>query len=90
MADETQTIELRITEEEVDFLQMGLGLFITMLATDIEGWKNKNEMSMEKLFFVMDKKMGAMNLWRKVLISAGADPDDIAEHIANADNDAKG
>lgn len=84
MAD---TIQIEVSQEEVEFLQFGLGLFITMLGSDLEGWKNKDEMSMEKLFFLMDKKIGAMNLWRKVLISAGADPEDIAQHIANSKNE---
>jgi hypothetical protein len=52
-----------------------------MLGSDIDGWKNKKDTSMDKLFFLMDTKVGVANLWRKVLITAGADPEKIAEHL---------
>lgn len=65
-------------------MTMSLGLLITMFDGDIEKWQNKKDSSMEKLFFLMDKKYGAMNLWRKVLISAGADPEALSEHIDQA------
>jgi hypothetical protein len=52
-----------------------------MLVSDIDGWKNKKDTSMDKLFFLMDTKVGVANLWRKVLITAGADPEMIAEHL---------
>jgi hypothetical protein len=52
-----------------------------MLGSDIENWENKKESSMDKLFFLMDTKVGVANLWRKILVSMGADSEDIAEHL---------
>lgn len=81
-------VEVQITEEEVSMLTMSLGIFITMLDGKIERRHNRNErgqeLDMEELFFLMDKKFGAMTLWRKMLVSAGCDPDMIAEHIQKA------
>jgi hypothetical protein len=64
---------------------MGLALLLEMLRTDIEKWENKKDSSVDKLFFLMDTKVGVASLWRKVLISMGADPEDIAEHLKDAD-----
>jgi hypothetical protein len=41
----------------------------------------KKDHHLEKLMFLMDTKMGVGSLWRKVLITCGADPEDIAEHL---------
>jgi hypothetical protein len=60
---------------------MGLALLLEMLGSDIENWENKKESSMDKLFFLMDTKVGVANLWRKILVSMGADSEDIAEHL---------
>jgi hypothetical protein len=37
------------------------------------------------LMFLMDTKMGVGSLWRKVLVTCGADPEDIAEHLRGQD-----
>jgi hypothetical protein len=81
-------VEIQVSEEEVSMLTMSLGMFITLLDDKIErrhkrGERGK-EFDLEEVFFLMDKKFGAMNLWRKMLVSAGADPDLIAEHIERA------
>ncbi len=81
-------VEIQVCEEEVSMLTMSLGMFITLLDDKIErrhkrGERGK-EFDLEEVFFLMDKKFGAMNLWRKMLVSAGADPDLIAEHIERA------
>jgi hypothetical protein len=39
---------------------------------------------MDKLFFLMDTKVGVQSLWRKILITMGASPEDIAEHLESA------
>ena len=72
---------LEVDSEEGAFLNMGLALLLEMLGNDIENWSNKKESSMDKLFFLMDTKVGVANLWRKILVSMGADPEDIAEHL---------
>ena len=77
----SEVLELKLNEEEVGFVNMGLALLLEMLGSDIDGWKNKKDNSMDKLFFLMDTKIGVANLWRKVLITAGADPETIAEHL---------
>ena len=77
----SEVLELKLDEEEVGFVNMGLALLLEMLGSDIDGWKNKKDNSMDKLFFLMDTKIGVANLWRKVLITAGADPEMIAEHL---------
>ena len=77
----SEVLELKLDEEEVGFVNMGLALLLEMLGSDIDGWKNKKDTSMYKLFFLMDTKVGVSNLWRKVLITAGADPETIAEHL---------
>lgn len=74
-------VVLEVDSEEGAFLNMGLALLLEMLGSDIEKWSNKKESSMDKLFFLMDTKVGVANLWRKILISMGADPEDIAEHL---------
>lgn len=74
-------VVLEVDSEEGAFLNMGLALLLEMLGSDIEKWGNKKESSMDKLFFLMDTKVGVANLWRKILISMGADPEDIAEHL---------
>ncbi len=79
---ENSTIEVKLDEQEVVLLQMSLGLLITMFGDDIEKWQNKKDSSMDKLFFLMNSKYCAMELWRKVLVSAGIDPQDIADHLA--------
>ena len=77
----SEVLEVKLNEEEVGFVNMGLALLLEMLGSDIDGWKNKKDNSMDKLFFLMDTKIGVANLWRKVLITAGADPETIAEHL---------
>ena len=77
----SEVLELKLNEEEAGFVNMGLALLLEMLGSDIDGWKNKKDNSMDKLFFLMDTKIGVANLWRKVLITAGADPEMIAEHL---------
>jgi hypothetical protein len=79
---ETTTLEIDV--EEGAFLNMGLALLLEMLGNDIEKWENKKEASMDKLFFLMDTKVGVANLWRKILITMGASPEDIAEHLESA------
>ena len=74
-------VVLEVDSEEGAFLNMGLSLLLEMLGSDIENWSNKKESSMDKLFFLMDTKAGVANLWRKILVSMGADPEDIAEHL---------
>ena len=74
-------VVLEVDSEEGAFLNMGLALLLEMLGSDIENWSNKKESSMDKLFFLMDTKVGVANLWRKILISMGADPEDISEHL---------
>ena len=74
-------VVLEVDSEEGAFLNMGLALLLEMLGSDIENWSNKKESSMDKLFFLMDTKVGVANLWRKILVSMGADPEDIAEHL---------
>jgi len=81
MANE-DTTTLEVTAEEGAFINMGLALLLQMLGDDIDRVANlKKEHHMEKLFFLMDTKMGVGSLWRKVLVTMGADPDDIAEHL---------
>jgi hypothetical protein len=81
MANE-DTTTLEVTAEEGAFINMGLALLLQMLGDDIDRVANlKKEHHMEKLFFLMDTKMGVGNLWRKVLVTMGADPDDIANHL---------
>jgi hypothetical protein len=77
----SEVLELKLDEEEVRFVNMGLALLLEMLGSDIDKWKNKKDTSMDKLFFLMDTKVGVASLWRKVLITAGTDPEDIAEHL---------
>lgn len=79
-----ETIAIEIDVEEGAFLNMGLALLLEMLGNDIEKWDNKKESSMDKLFFLMDTKVGVQTLWRKILISMGASPEDIAEHLESA------
>ncbi len=74
-------VVLEVDSEEGAFLNMGLALLLEMLGSDIENWENKKESSMDKLFFLMDTKVGVASLWRKILISMGADPEDITEHL---------
>jgi hypothetical protein len=81
MANE-ETTTLEVTAEEGAFINMGLALLLQMLGDDIDRVANlKKEHHMEKLFFLMDTKMGVGSLWRKVLVTMGADPDDIANHL---------
>jgi hypothetical protein len=82
---DNSTYEIKVNDEEVMFLQMGLGLLITMFGDDIENWQNKKDSSMDKFFFLMNSKYGAMELWRKVLVSAGIEPEIIAEYLASVD-----
>lgn len=81
-------VELKVNEEEVSFITMALGMFIEMLDGKIERRHKRAErgqdFDLDEMFFLMDKKFGAMSLWRKTLISAGADPDMLAEHIERA------
>ena len=81
MANE-ETTTLEVSAEEGAFINMGLALLLQMLSDDIDRVANlKKEHHLEKLFFLMDTKMGVGNLWRKVLITMGADPEDVAEHL---------
>ena len=76
-----EVVVLEVDSEEGAFLNMGLALQLEMLGNDIDNWENKKESSMDKLFFLMDTKIGVANLWRKILVSMGADPEDITEHL---------
>jgi len=81
-------VEVQVTEEELSMLTMSVGMFITLMDEKIERRHKRGErgqeFDLEEMFFLMDKKFGAMNLWRKMLVSAGCDPDLIAEHIEKA------
>ena len=79
-----ETVTLELDLEEGAFLNMGLALLLEMLGKDIENWENKKESSMDKLFFLMDTKVGVQSLWRKILITMGASTEDIAEHLESA------
>jgi len=85
-----ETIAVEVDEKEVAYLQASLALLITMLGSDLENWQNKKDSSMDKMFLLMETKLGVMNLWRKVLISAGADPEEVAEHIREAGDSENG
>jgi len=74
-------VVLEVDSEEGALLNMGLALLLEMLGNDIENWENKKESSMDKLFFLMDTKVGVASLWRKIFVSMGADPEEIAEHL---------
>ena len=79
---DNETSTLQIDAEEGAFINMGLALLLQMLGDDIDRVANlKKEHHLEKLMFLMDTKMGVASLWRKVLITMGADPADIAEHL---------
>lgn len=85
MSDKEVT-SLEIDAEEGAFINMGLALLLQMLGDDIDRVANlKKEHHLEKMMFLMDTKMGVANLWRKVLITMGADPADIAEHLREQD-----
>lgn len=85
MSDREVT-SLEIDAEEGAFINMGLALLLQMLGDDIDRVANlKKEHHLEKMMFLMDTKMGVANLWRKVLITMGADPADIAEHLKEQD-----
>ena len=88
MANETIAVE--VDEKEVAYLQASLALLITMLGTDLENWQNKKDSSMDKMFLLMETKLGVMNLWRKVLITAGADPEELARHIIESGDNENG
>jgi hypothetical protein len=80
------TVSIEVSAEEGAFLNMGLALLLQMLGDDIERVADlKKDHHLEKLMFLMDTKMGVASLWRKVLVSMGADPDDIAEHLKEQD-----
>jgi hypothetical protein len=85
-----ETIEVKVDAQEVAYLQMSLALLITMLGSDMEEWQNKKDSSMDKMFMLMETKLGVMNLWRKVLISAGADPEELARHIIESGDNENG
>lgn len=81
-----ETIAVEVNEKEVGYLITGLAMIITMMEEDLDKWQNKKDSSMDKMFSLMETKLDAMNLWRKVLISAGADPEAIAEHIKESES----
>jgi hypothetical protein len=85
-----ETIEVKVDAQEVAYLQMSLALLITMLGSDMEEWQNKKDSSMDKMFMLMETKLGVMNLWRKVLITAGADPEELARHIIESGDNENG
>lgn len=83
---DNETSTLQIDAEEGAFINMGLALLLQMLSDDIDRVADlKKDHHLEKLMFLMDTKMGVANLWRKVLVTMGADPDDIAEHLKEQD-----
>lgn len=84
---ESSSFTLEMNEQDVVFLQMSLGLLITMFEDDIEKWQNKKDSSMDKFFFLMNSKYSVMELWRKVLLSSGIDPEIISEHLAEQDSE---
>ncbi len=76
------TVSIEVSVEEGAFLNMGLALLLEMLGDDIERVADlKKDHHLDKLMFLMDTKMGVASLWRKVLITMGADPADIERHL---------
>lgn len=76
------TVSIEVSVEEGAFLNMGLALLLEMLGDDIERVADlKKDHHLEKMMFLMDTKMGVASLWRKVLITMGADPADIERHL---------
>lgn len=77
-----ETVVIEVSTEEGAFLNMGLALLLEMLGDDIDRVAElKKEHHLEKMMFLMDTKMGVASLWRKVLITMGADPADIERHL---------
>ena len=77
-----ETVVIEVSTEEGAFLNMGLALLLEMLGDDIDRVAElKKEHHLEKMMFLMDTKMGVASLWRKVLITMGADPTDIERHL---------
>ena len=77
-----ETVVIEVSAEEGAFLNMGLALLLEMLGDDIDRVAElKKEHHLEKMMFLMDTKMGVASLWRKVLITMGADPADIERHL---------
>lgn len=77
-----ETVVIEVSAEEGAFLNMGLALLLEMLGDDIDRVAElKKEHHLEKMMFLMDTKMGVASLWRKVLITMGADPTDIERHL---------
>jgi len=77
-----ETVVIEVSVEEGAFLNMGLALLLEMLGDDIDRVAElKKAHHLEKMMFLMDTKMGVASLWRKVLITMGADPADIERHL---------
>ena len=77
-----ETVVIEVSTEEGAFLNMGLALLLEMLGDDIDRVAElKKQHHLEKMMFLMDTKMGVASLWRKVLITMGADPADIERHL---------
>ncbi len=81
MSMESDTVQIEITHEQGAVLNMALALFMNTIGDDIEGWKNKKESSMDKLFFLMGIKMEAGVVWRNLALAMGISEETIQEHL---------
>jgi hypothetical protein len=81
MSMENDTVQIEITHEQGAVLNMALALFMNTIGDDIEGWKNKKESSMDKLFFLMGIKMEAGVVWRNLALAMGISEETIQEHL---------
>ena len=79
---EREVATLEIDAEQGSFIHMGLALLLHMLDEDIDRVADlKKEHHLDKLMFLLDTKIGVADLWRKVLITMGADPAEIEQHL---------
>lgn len=79
------TIELEVTDSEVQLFQMSLGFLISTIQRDIDSWENSGDKSLDILCAMYDKQFAVMSVWRKLLISAGV-PDSVISGVMSDDS----
>lgn len=82
------TATLEITPEDAAVLTFALA---AVLAAEergmMEGWENRNDRSLDRLFAHLDAMARAGDLWRRVYRAMGVPQEVINEFLTGADND---
>jgi hypothetical protein len=84
---EGPTATLEITPEDAAVLTYALSALLAAEESGIDGWQNRNDKSLDRLFAHCDAMARAGDLWRRVYRAMGVPQEVIAGFLTDGDNE---